>query len=272
VRDNDPDDVDYPYYTTAHEIAHQWWAHQVVGANVRGATMTSESMAQYTALMVLAKKHGKDRMRRFLKYELDGYLRGRFGERKKELPLAQNENQQYIHYQKGSVAMFALQDYIGEDHVNRALHKVVDAWRFKGPPYPTAKDLLDAFREETPPEYAYLIDDLFETITLYDNRTTDATIKPNGQGGFDVTLKVLAKKLRSDDKGNQTELDFEDYIDVGALDEHGWALHLEKRKVKKGESEIHFTTPKRPVKVGIDPLNKLIDRDSDDNVKVPTDS
>jgi ABC-2 type transport system permease protein len=270
VRDDDPDDVDYPYYVTAHEIAHQWWAHQVVGANVRGATMTSESMAQYSALMVMKKKYGAERMRRFLKFELDGYLRGRVMERKKELPLAHNENQPYIHYQKGSVAMYALADAIGEDRVNRALRSVVEKWKLRGPPYPTAKELVDAFRAETPPEYLYLLDDLFETITLYDNRVVTGTMRPAADGTWNVSLKVIAKKVRSDDKGNQTELDFEDYIDVGALDDHDAALHVEKRKIKKGESTIDFTTKAKPVKVGIDPLNKLIDRDSEDNVTTVT--
>jgi ABC-2 type transport system permease protein len=272
VRDDDPDDVDYPYYITAHEIAHQWWAHQVIGANVRGATMTSESMAQYSALMVMKKKYGPERMRRFLKFELDGYLRGRVMERKKELPLAHNENQQYIHYQKGSLAMYALADYIGEERVNRALRRVVEKWKFKGPPYATSKDLVDAFREETPPEYLYLLEDLFETITLYDNRVVSATMKPTAGGDWDVTLKVIAKKSRSDDKGNQTELDFEDTIEIGALDDRGAALYVEKRKLRKGESVVQLTmkTKTKPAKVGIDPLSKLIDRDSDDNVMIPT--
>jgi hypothetical protein len=269
VRDDDPDDVDYPYYVTAHEIAHQWWAHQVVGANVRGATMTSESMAQYSALMVMKHKYGPEKMRRFLKFELDTYLRGRFVEQKKELPLAQNENQQYIHYNKGSVAMYALQDYIGEDKVNLALKHVVEKWRFQGPPYATAKDLVDAFREQTPHELAYLIDDLFETITLYDNRAKSATMKNVGDK-WEVTLKYSSKKLRSDEKGEQQEVDFEDRIDVGALDANGTALFTEKRPIRKGEGELTFTVPTKPAKVGIDPLNKLIDKDSSDNITAPT--
>lgn len=269
VRDEDPDDVDYPYYITAHEIAHQWWGHQVVGANVRGATMLSESLAQYSALMVMKKKYGPDRMRRFLKFELDGYLRGRFTEQKKERPLAENENQMYIHYQKGSLAMFALQDYIGEERVNRALHAFVDKWKFQGPPYPTTKDLVDGFRAETPPELAYLIDDLFETITLYDNRARSATVKQDG-AGWTVTLKYVAKKLRADEKGEQKEVDFDDLIDVGALDEKGNALYVEKKRIEKGDGEVTFTLPQKPVKVGIDPLNKLIDRDSGDNVTAPS--
>jgi ABC-2 type transport system permease protein len=157
VRDGHPDDLDYPYYVTAHEIAHQWWGHQVIGANVRGASMTSETMAQYSALMVMKRRFGPLKMRRFLKYELDRYLQGRAVERIKELPLAQNESQPYIHYNKGSLAMYALQDYLGEDTVNRALRKYVEAVRYRGPPYTTSKELLDFLRAETPAEYEYLI-------------------------------------------------------------------------------------------------------------------
>ena len=50
-----PDDIDLVYYVVAHEMGHQWWAHQVIGANMRGATVLSETMAQYSALMVMGK-------------------------------------------------------------------------------------------------------------------------------------------------------------------------------------------------------------------------
>ncbi|MBN1205692.1 MAG: hypothetical protein JXB05_12305 [Myxococcaceae bacterium] len=269
VRDDEPDDVDYPYYVTAHEIAHQWWAHQVVGGNVQGATMTSETLAQYSALMVMKRSYGPEKMRRFLKFELDRYLFGRATERKKEVPLSRVENQPYIHYQKGSLAMYALQDFIGEERVNRALRRYVEKVRFQGPPYTGSTELLGFLREETPQEYQYLYEDLFDSITLYDNRVVSASMKQNASGAWDITLKVLAKKYRSDDKGEQTELSFTDWMDVGALDEKGVAFFLEKRKVPQGESEFTFTVPTKPAQVGIDPLNKLIDRTSSDNVKAP---
>ncbi|WP_164014140.1 ABC transporter permease/M1 family aminopeptidase [Pyxidicoccus trucidator] len=270
VREGEADDVDYPYYVTAHEIAHQWWAHQVVGGRAQGATMTSETMAQYSALMVMKHRYGAKKMKRFLKFELDRYLMGRAMERKKEVPLSRVENQPYIHYQKGSLVMYALQDFIGEERVNRALKRYVEKVRFRGPPYTGSSELLGFLREETPPEYQYLLEDLFETITLYDNRAVSATMRKNAQGTWDVTVKVMAKKYRSDDKGTQTELDFNDWMDVGALDEKGEALFLEKRKVPKGESEITFTVPVKPAEVGVDPLNVLIDRTGNDNVTEPT--
>jgi len=270
VREDDADDVDYPYYVTAHEIAHQWWAHQVVGGRAQGATMTSETMAQYSALMVMKHRYGAEKMKRFLKFELDRYLMGRSLERKKEVPLSRVENQSYIHYQKGSLVMYALQDFIGEERVNRALKRYVEKVRFRGPPYTGSSELLGFLREETPPEYQYLLEDLFETITLYDNRAVSATTRKNAKGTWDVTVKVVAKKYRSDDKGTQTEADFNDWMDVGALDEKGEALFLEKRKVPKGESEISFTVPTKPAQVGVDPLNMLIDRTGSDNVTAPT--
>lgn len=99
--DSEEGGVDFTYSITAHELAHQWWAHQVIGANVQGATMLSESLSEYSSLKVLEKKYGKNKMRKFLKDALDKYLFQRSTERKKELPLAFNENQQYIHYNKG---------------------------------------------------------------------------------------------------------------------------------------------------------------------------
>jgi aminopeptidase N len=131
VRENDREDIDYPYYVTAHELAHQWWGHQVAAAHVQGDTMIVETLAQYSALMVMKRKYGAEKMQRFLQYELDRYLIGRSGEQKKELPLARVENQPYIHYRKGSLVMYALQDYIGEENLNRAIREFRDEYAFK---------------------------------------------------------------------------------------------------------------------------------------------
>ncbi len=269
VREGEPDDIDYPYYVTAHEIAHQWFAHQVVGGNTQGATLTSETLSQYAALMVMKHTYGTAKMRRFLKYELDRYLMGRTMEQKKELPLGRVENQQYIHYAKGSLAMYALQDLIGEDRVNRALKKYVAKVRFQGPPYTNSTELISYLREETPDEQKELIDDLFERIVLYDNRAVSAKMRPVPGGAYEVTLHVKSTKYRADEDGKQVEVDSNDVINVGAVDEKGDALLLEKRRVPKGESDLTFVVPSKPSRVGIDPMNELVDRTSDDNLTTP---
>ncbi|MEJ2133057.1 MAG: M1 family aminopeptidase, partial [Gammaproteobacteria bacterium] len=89
----DETNIDYVFYVTAHELAHQWWAHQVVGARMQGMTMIVETLAQYSALMVMEKEYGRSQMRRFLRYELDRYLSDRGGELIEELPLKLVENQ-----------------------------------------------------------------------------------------------------------------------------------------------------------------------------------
>jgi ABC-2 type transport system permease protein len=265
VDPRDPKDIDYPYYVTAHEVAHQWWAHQVIGANVQGATMMSETLAQYSALMVMKKKYGDAKMKRFLKYELDAYLLGRGIERKKEQPLFRNENQPYIHYRKGSVAMYAFQDAIGEDNVNRALAAYLGKVAYQEPPYTTSRELVAEFRAVTPPEFQYFVGDLFETITLWENRAVSATYREKGGGRYDVTLKVAAKKLRAESDGKQAEVPMDDLVDIGVLGEDDAPLYLKKHRVHSGETTFNLEVQGKPVKAGIDPVVKLIDRRPDDN-------
>jgi aminopeptidase N len=73
------DKIDMVTYVTAHEIAHQWWGHQVIGAEQQGPTLLSETFAQYSALLVMERLYGREQVRKFLKYELDRYLRARGG-------------------------------------------------------------------------------------------------------------------------------------------------------------------------------------------------
>jgi ABC-2 type transport system permease protein len=265
VRDDDKNDIDYPYYVTAHELAHQWWGHQVAAANVQGGTMLVETLAQYSALMVMKHKYGEEKMQRFLQYEMDRYLLGRSTEQKKELPLSRVENQDYIHYRKGSVVMYALQDYIGEDNLNRAIRAFRDEHAFRGPPYPNTTQLLAHIRAVTPPQYQYVIDDMFETITLYDNRATEARAKLLPDGRYEVTMKVVAKKRRADELGKESDVPLSDWIDIGVLDADNRPLFLEKKKIDREEMEFTVIVDKKPVRAGIDPYNKLIDRRPQDN-------
>ena len=266
VRPNDPKDIDYPYYITAHEVAHQWWAHQVIGAYVQGATMLSETLAQYSALMVMKRKFGDAKMKRFLRYELDRYLTGRAIEREREQPLYRNENQQYIHYNKGSLAMYALQDAIGADAVDRALAQFLRQYAFKGPPYPTSRELLAEFRAVTPPERQGVIEDFFETITFWEDRAISATAVEAGPGRYAVTLKLSAAKQRVDAQGRQAEVPMDDLVDIGVFGADDKPLYLAKHRVRTGESMITVQVSEKPLRAGIDPLNKLIDRRPDDNV------
>ncbi|MGA8276754.1 MAG: M1 family aminopeptidase [Rhodanobacteraceae bacterium] len=267
-----PSDIDYVTYVTAHEIGHQWWAHQAIGADVQGVTMLDESLAQYSALMVMKHLYGPLKMRKFLKFELDRYLSGRAGERVEEMPLALVENQQYIHYRKGSVIFYALQNYIGEGKVNAALHTWLDKVRFQQPPYTDTRDLIADLRVEARPQYQTLITDFFDKITLFDNRMLKATARKLPDGRYQVTMQVHAAKFYADGKGKETRDKVDIPIEIGVFakaddgeEQDEKPLYLEKRIVADGDSTISVIVDAEPYQAGIDPFNELVDRVSDDN-------
>ncbi|WP_018479576.1 M1 family aminopeptidase [Pontibacter roseus] len=274
VDDKNPEDVDYPFYITAHEIAHQWWAHQVIGGNVQGSVLMSETMSQYSALMVMKQEYGAERMKKFLNYELNTYLTGRTAESKKEMPLYRVENQGYIHYRKGSMVMYALADYIGEEKLNGYLQQYVKKVAFQEAPYTNSIEFMQYIRAATPDSLQYLVTDMFENITLYENKTTDATYKKLPDGKYKVTFTVDAKKLYADSLGSESVAAMHDWVDVGVLsrkkvDGH-WQdkpLYLQKHKLKAGENKFEFVVDEEPAKAGVDPYNILIDRNPNDNTK-----
>ncbi len=165
-------EIDWLTAVLAHEISHQWWNHQVVPADVQGATFIGESLAQYSAMMILRQLHGPEMLQEFLSFHRDRYLEGRGKAQRAELPLALVDNQDYIHYSRGSLAFYALVDQVGEETVNRGLRAFLAETAFSGPPYATSQDLLAHLRQVMPTDKLPLIEDLFETNTLFDDRSS----------------------------------------------------------------------------------------------------
>ena len=272
----DEKNIDYVFYVTAHELAHQWWAHQIIGRRAQGMTMLVETLAQYSALMVMEREYGPTKMRRFLNYELDSYLANRGGERIEELPLKLVEDQPYVHYRKGSLAMYALKDTIGEEAVNRALRAMLAHYAFAEAPFPRSGDLIDAFRAEAPADKQALITALFEKITLWDLNVTDAHVQPTEDGRYRVTMSIATRQLEADGAGREVEVPLDVWLDIGVFgappdglgkDDLPAPLLLEKRHFDTGTSTLEFIVDQPPVRVGIDPYNKLIDRNPDDNLR-----
>jgi ABC-2 type transport system permease protein len=175
---DDAVDADMVFFITAHEVAHQWWGHQVNPAHVQGMSMLSETLAQYSALMVFEHEYADDKVQQLLKLNKNRYLKGRSGERKQEMPLSLVESgQEYIHYGKGLINMNEFKGYVSEDSVNSALKKFIQEWnsfdgtiKMKTKRYATTNDLLTNFRTVTPDSLQYVIKDLFETITFTEDK------------------------------------------------------------------------------------------------------
>lgn len=270
----DPEDIDIVYYVTAHEMAHQWWGHQVGAADVQGSQVISESLSQYAALRVLEQKYGEARLRKFLKRELDSYLRGRSAEQLEEVPFMRAENQQYIHYNKGSVVMMALKDAIGAPLLDENLRHFLQEFRFRQNPYPTTLDLVRHLKRGLTPEQQALVDELFGTIRLYDLRLLDVAKKSLPDNQLELTLQIEARKLEADGKGVETELALDEALEIGAFDadpenlsKNAKVLYLQKHPLKSGKNTVVLQVPANAAYVGVDPLVKKIDRDSGDNMR-----
>jgi aminopeptidase N len=268
--ERDPEKIDMVTYVGAHELGHQWWAHQVIGAEEQGGTLLSETLAQYSAAMVMKHMYGPDMMRKFLKFELDSYLRARGGDILQEQPLERVENQGYIHYRKGSLVMYRLQDQIGEAAVNRALRHLLHDYAFKGPPYPTSVDLVKDIRQEAPADKQALITDLFEKITLYEVKASHAVAKKRPDGRYDLTFAVDAKKVYADGAGRETPAPMNETVDIGAFDvdpsgsgyNQSKVIAVQRVPIRSGVQTVSMVVGRAPKFAGVDPFSELIDRNA----------
>lgn len=274
---SDPNDLDYVYTVTAHEVAHQWWGHQITPSATRGANQISESMAEYSSLMVMKKEYGVDAMQKFLKEELDRYLRSRANESKFEKTLLDNDNQAYVWYRKGGLILYALQDLIGEDNLNSGFKAYTEAAKFRpSAPFTTTTEWYDYMKSVTPDSLKYYLEDSFEKITLYSNKATEGTYKKLPDNTYEVTLNVESSKNYFDGNGKLLkEGDSPNLLEIAVFDNdiensQGMTIKaplvIERVWVEPGKSTYTFITDKLPIRAGIDPYNKMIDRIPDDNL------
>ena len=189
--------------------------------------------------MVLKQKYGDEKMRRFLKYELDRYLAGRGTEQKGEQPLLRADGAAYVHYQKGAHALYALQDAIGEKAMDDALSTFVSSWRFKGPPYATSRDLIAELRRVTPRRAPGARS---TTSSRTSRSSTAARSRPRRASAPTAsTTSTSSSRRRSrapTAPATRARCRSTRSIDIGVQDAKGGYLLLEKRRVKSGENRF----------------------------------
>jgi len=261
------DDIDIVYGIAAHENAHHYWAGIVTPAYAEGAFMLTETMCQYVMERLTEKKFGKKIGQDYRKREMKSYLRRRKKDTEGEKSMLESSpRQSYIGYKKSTIAMYALQDYIGEDSVGMALERIVEKYGFRLDTFALASDLVNEFYKVTPDSLKYLVDDLFLKITLYENKMKEASYKKGDDGKYIVNLDVETIKYYSDSVGNQIEAHLNDYIYIALLDEEGEAYYYQKHLFTENNSMIQIITDQIPSKAGIDPYLVLIDRETENNI------
>jgi aminopeptidase N len=262
----EPGLVDLTFFGTAHEVAHQWWGGQIRPAYAKGRSFVSESLANYGAMLVTEKVLGTAEARRVYDFQMNRYLQRR-GETGKDAPLLQVDDLPHVSYGKGAVALYTLREHIGADAVNSALRRFLEKYRGSGPPYPTSLDLYAELRAVTPPSLHYLLKDLFETMTLWDVKTQSVAARRLTDGKYEVTLEVLAQKLRADGTGVETATPMNDFVEVGVFASgKNDPFYLVRHRIHTGKQTLRIIVPQEPSRAGVDPYRKLIERERGDNV------
>ena len=235
--------------------------------------MFSEGLAEYSALTVMEKRYGREATQKFLRRELDGYLRGRGIERKKEVPFLYVENQPYIHYQKGSLVFYALRDYIGEEAMNRGLQQLPGEVGVQGTAVSRRRGI------STPSWIAVTPDSLKYVLT----RPVRGDHVLRQQGGQRHVHQAARRQVRRAPGGAGEEAQGRftgrharrpDGRLRGRRHLRGACRRAEAGRAAAGAEGADHRAGDDPrsrggqgaAKAGIDPYNKLIDRTPEDNV------
>jgi hypothetical protein len=209
-------------------------------------------------------------LNRFTKNFQRGYLRGRSADTQAELPLLYMEDQGHISYNKGPLALYALQELIGEAAVNQALRNYLAKFAFMPAPFPTSRDLVNELRAVAGAEYQDLITDLFEKIVLYDIRLVAASVAKVNDA-YEVSLTVSAHQLEANGQGVEREVPLRAWFDVAAFGKSEMAidsqtpLYLKKQLLHSGTNTLTIRVAERPAYVSVDPFEKMADKQPDNN-------
>jgi ABC-2 type transport system permease protein len=164
---------------------------------------------------------------------------------------------------------------------------------FQEAPYTNSIEFVNELKAATPDSLQYVIHDMFETITLYDNRISEVKSKKLKNGTYQVDIAFEVSKYKANEDGKRSFKDkkgktltytkkgdkfpiesypLADYVEIGIFSDKTVKdkktekeLYLKKVKVNKINNSVSIIVKEKPTEVGVDPYNKLIDTNSDDN-------
>jgi ABC-2 type transport system permease protein len=257
------------FATLAHEIAHQWWGHQVTCANVPGNALIQESLAEYSSLNVLEKEFGKKVIHAYLKFELELYLHRNYG---RETPLLYVEAwKNNLIYGKGAHVLYGIRDLIGDSLMNTVLKKYISKTAFQQAPYTTSLAFESLLKAAAPDSLKYAVVDGFEKMMHYKNWIKTARFEKLPSGKYKISLSIVASKWYDNGTGKMTETNMNDYLDVvlfgkGLTVKDPMEIYSARRKIHSGLNVFEIVVDTKPYQASLDPYSKFIDDNSDDNV------
>lgn len=254
---------DLSFYVTAHELTHQWWGNQVIPADVLGAVMVTESVTEYLTAKIYEQKYGKALAEQFIGLQRRRYQLTRSVRSDTEPPLIYvDPDQSYISYGKGAFAFYTLSEYIGEANLDTALKAYFNKVKNQGPPYTTSLELVSYLKKATPDSLQYLVKDMFETVTFYENSLQNVQKTKLADGKYQLEIEAEIKKYRQGGLGQKTYLDdFKDYIEIGLYGkgDQTQSFYCKQWKLSNGTNKITIVTDQEPAAVELDPHARLMD-------------
>lgn len=275
IADIDDDSIDYAFSITAHEIAHQWWAHQMIGGWTRGSIMLTESFTEYISLMVVKRRFSDKLFREKLAYTHNSYISSRAHEPRVELPLTQVEvTQSYIVYNKGQLMLHAASRMLGEDVLNAALREYIDLTRFTANPYSHTLEFMAVLDRYVPDEYKSIIDEMFNMVVLYDHQIKTATneeiipeYKRTAPKRFANIIEFTTEKRIYDADGVAEPVEYTGWLEIGLLDADGKLMHIERVWITERENIVVIESNDKPAEVIIDPYFQTMSLSTHQNRK-----
>ncbi|PWB23600.1 aminopeptidase [Flavobacterium sp. HTF] len=241
---------------TAHELSHEWWGNaQISPEQKEGSWILTETLAQYTELMLYEKEHGLEKALETLKIHLDLYLSSRSYD--PETPLYKtNYETPHLPYDKGMLVMHQLFVLIGEEKVNLALKNFLNHYKYPNQ-IPDSENLLSEIYAVTDSKLHPKLDEMFKKIITYSSKISEVESVKNNNF-YEVSFKADSKKHIENATGIRKQILNDSTIDIGIYDENGKLLRY-IFPIKNNKIEGKIKTKTKPQRIVIDPYLMNID-------------
>ncbi|HCP65311.1 MAG TPA: hypothetical protein DIU09_12060 [Hyphomonadaceae bacterium] len=176
--------------TTAHEVAHMWWGHQVAPPMRPGALVLTEGLAEMTSWVALKELIPNSSYGTLMGQALRTYEFERGKEKVGEPTLATMEGEEYLAYGKAPLALFTIREEIGSKLFDAALRSFLTRYASSERTLPTVEDLLGTLKQAAKPELHPLIDQLFNERVTWNSEI--GQLEANQQKGSGSHVKVSA--------------------------------------------------------------------------------
>jgi ABC-type Na+ efflux pump permease subunit len=234
------------FYVTAHEVAHQWWGTVIWPGHGKGAAVLTESMANYSTLLMAGRHEGEAKRRQMFEDFEDRYLRRR--DPNEERPLVQLDGDRrrddVVWYNRGGVVFYMLHRMLGEEAMLTAIREFIARFSFQLD-HATLDDLMAVF-ERRHPETRAFFDQYVRDKAIPNPGYRSATRRANGDGTWVVRCEIA--------NSGQGDLDLEVAATRGERDQEGFE-EARGRVALRGASPaaVEIRCPFEPASVEMDP-------------------